>query len=300
MNRRFLLPSAIAALALGVIAVRLLTLGPDPKEAARLHREAIELEKNGRTEDALARLRAAIAHDPESIPINRDYQNLMRRSGKIEDARAEYRRRAANFPNSAGAQYLGARLEDGEALEKGMLRVLELDAGFVWAHRALGAYYSDEHRPDAAVRHLERAAAAREASPDDARTLTAFLYKHDRYEDIDRILEGWLARRPPFAQEDAALSCALGRRPNNTAVQLHVALDPQIPFLYALRIVRADYTFRQISVRRDGARYVIAWTREWMLPEQPDGGPELWDRPDRPTFAEIHSAAASRLMADEK
>ncbi len=287
---------AIAAVIIGVVA---LAGGRDPARAQQLHREAMALEKEGKSDEAVARMKQAVAYDPQSIGINRDYQRLMRRAGKIEEIRAEYRKRAANFPASADAQYLAARLEEGEALEKGMKLALELNAAHAWANQALGAYYEGLKRTDDAVLHFERAARSKSAEPDHARTYIAYLYSNQRYDDIDRLLTAWEKLPPDFARSELEIDIALGLRPDGSALQLQAALHREAPYLYAIRIVRADKAFRQISVRRGDRAFVVHWTRMWVQPSQTSEDAEAWQRPERPPFAELHSAAMSRLMAEE-
>jgi len=282
-----------------VYTVRLIAGGQNPAEAKRLHGEALALEKAGRGEDALTRMREAVAYDPQSIVVNRDYQRLMRKAGKLDQIRDEYRKRAANLPKSADAQYLAARIEEGDALETGMKRALAIDAEHAWAHQALGAYYDALKRTDDAARHFERAALSRRAEPDHARTYIAFLYANQRYDAIDSLLIAWEKQPPAFGRTDLEIDVPLGRRADRSAIQMQIALHREAPYLYGIRVVRADGSFRQIMVRRGEAAFVVSWSRAWAQPNQETQETESWQRPERPPFAEMHSAAMSRLLAEE-
>ncbi|MBI2930209.1 MAG: hypothetical protein HYY16_01040 [Planctomycetes bacterium] len=291
MNRRYWLPVLACGSALAFLAVRQATLGPDPREAERLYHEAQEIERQARPEDALARYRASLAYDPENIVVHREYQRLMRKVGRLEDVRVEYRRRAVNLPQSPAAQYLAARLEEDDALEQGMKNAVRLDPDFIWAHRALGRHYLTIGREEEALDELRRVLALTGSDTEDAGTLLALLYRRRRFEEIDRLIENWIARRPAFCDpQEVLLSFGLGRRPDGTDLQLHVALDPQVPFLYGLRLVRADRAYRQISVRAAEGAYVVRSTREWVSPGQADAPADQWEREKRPGFAEIHVA----------
>ncbi len=300
MNPKIAVPVSLAVVVAAVtVGAIVLARGRDPARALQLHREALALEREGKGEDALARLKQAVAYDPQSIGINRDYQRHMRKAGKLDELRGEYRKRAANFPSSADAQYLAARLEEGEALEKGMKSVLQLNGSHAWANQALGAYYEGLKRTDDALQYFERAARSKGAEPDHARTYVAFLYSNQRFDDIDRLLTAWEKQPPDFARSELEIDIALGRRPDGSVLQLQAALHREAPYLYAIRIVRADKTFRQISVRRADRAFVVHWTRVWVQPTQASEDAEAWQRPQRPPFAEMHSAAMSRLMAEE-
>jgi len=232
------------------------------------------------------------------VEIHRDFQNHMREAGRLDEIREEYRRRAASRPRDASAQYLAARIEKDEALEAGMKRALEIDAGTIWAHRALAQYYAERRRIDDSVRHLEAAAASRDATLDDAKTLLANLYAFHRLERIDRAVEGWLDRPPAFAREEAALQATLGRRPGGTKVALSIAVDPTLPYLFTILFTRGDGTHRQIYARRSGQKFAVAWWRSWLPLDQQDQEPETWEVKERPLFTDLHSAATSRLVED--
>lgn len=222
----------------------------------------------------------------------------MRDAKRLDEIRDAYRARAASRPKDAAVQYLAARIETGEALESGMKRAIEIDAGYVWAHRALGRYYAEERRVDDSVRHLEAAAASPHATIDDAKTLLANLYAFHRLERIDRAVEGWLDKPPTFTREDAALQATLGPRPGGTKVALSIAIDPTLPYLFAILFTRGDGTHRQIYARRAGQKFAVAWWRSWLPLDQQDQEPETWEVKERPLFTDLHSAATSRLVED--
>ncbi len=278
--------------------VSLVRGGPDSATAEALRLEGKSLEQSGRKDEALAKYRAAIVRDRGHIASHRDYQNLMRAMGKGDEVRAEYRKHAEAAPQSAAAQYLAARLEEGDALVAGMKRALQLDADFIWAHRALAAHCWFEKRPEDAARHFEAAARSPDATSEDGGALVAFLYRQNSLEDLDRIIMGWNSSRPGFGRVDFD-GFMLGPGPNATGLQLHVAFSPEAleQFLYALRVTRSDKAFRQLSVRRGDGKYVLSWTTEWTHAAQHESAtpPETWVSADRPSFTEVHAALLARL-----
>lgn len=126
----------------------------------------------GKHEDALAALRAAVALHRGDVEISREYQNALARLGRREEAVKEYRALVEAFPDEATWRYLYGRLLDGEAFEREMARALELAPTFFWAHFGLGQYRLDHGRAREAIPRL---LSARELRPDclDAHDLLA-------------------------------------------------------------------------------------------------------------------------------
>lgn len=304
MKRSRVVGGIAAAAALAFFGFRLLTTRPDAEEAARLHRKAIDLQGRGQTEGAEAAFRAAVACDPESIPINRDYQNLMRKAGRLEIVREEYRRRAAHLPRNAAARYLAARLEEGEAFETGMRASLAADPDFIWAHRALGLHLAAAGRPEEAVPHLRRAAGHPDAERDDVGTLLHLLFRSGRPSEMDPLVERLMKRRPGFADREARLvTFALGALPSGLLVELQVSLDrAAVPHDFNIRFVRADGAERWMTARGETDDFRLEWSREWI----PSGGSSR-DAPVEtipvqgpPRFSAALTLSLSRLSDDEK
>jgi len=126
--------------------------GVNPKAK---HEEAMEAAKQNRTSKALSLLREAIEAAPMDVVIHRDYQNLMRRANRLNEAKVDYRRRLDLEPNSALWMYLYARLLEGNEMEAQMRRCLAADPEFFWGHYGLALHYKNGDRFMDALRHLE-------------------------------------------------------------------------------------------------------------------------------------------------
>lgn len=303
MTRRPILLILAGAAALGVLLYRLFAGGLEARPLGEILDEARNYEREGQTESAIGHYRAALALEPENLDVNREYQNAMRRLGKLAEVRAEYARRLANFPGRASARYLAARLEEGAALEEGMKRALECDGSFIWAHRALGRYYSEAGRFVEAKRHLERVLGLPGASLEDAGTLLHGLYRSGGYADIDGYIWSWNEKPPSFARGQPVLSFALGRVGAEAALQLHVAVDPSVrPYVLEMRLVRDDHRGKNVRVAvTDRGEYWMrardAWTASDALGDESAARVDLGGRP---TFAELLGILMGTSPSHEK
>jgi tetratricopeptide (TPR) repeat protein len=150
--------------------------------------QARALAARGKSDEALAALRAAAALHRGDIEISRDYQNALARAGRKDEALKEYRALAEAFPDEATWRYLYGRLLDGEALDREFREALRLDPGFFWAHYGLGQYALDRNRLAEAIDHLQK---ARDRRPDLLETYDALAKAHHLAGAFEKAEEVW-------------------------------------------------------------------------------------------------------------
>lgn len=117
-------------------------------------------------EELLKQYQSEITKNPLAIESHRNYQNLMREMGKMDEVKKEYQAKLDNESNSPLNHYLYGRLLEGATLEKEYKRALELDekypdknrdeSGFRLAvYYGLAYFYKDAKKWDEAIKYFD-------------------------------------------------------------------------------------------------------------------------------------------------
>ncbi len=154
-----------ALLASTLLCVAELTADP-ATEARDLHRRARERERAGNADAALEDYRSALERDPGLVDAHRDYQNLMRALGRLDEARQEYAARLEREPEGAIWLYLHGRLLDPAGRRAAFGRAVERDPDFFWAVFGLAQDHLARGDWPAAADGFRRAAEIAPASVD--------------------------------------------------------------------------------------------------------------------------------------
>lgn len=128
-------------------------------------RSARLLVRLGRPEEAIARFRQALAHDPERSDVRVLLMAELAALGRSDEVLPEYEQLLARMPNDATLRsnhaYALARVGDLEGALREYTRAYELAPDLVQASFGLGRLLLLLERPADAIEPLERAAAAR-------------------------------------------------------------------------------------------------------------------------------------------
>lgn len=145
---------ALLAVPVAFLLITNTFFGPQTRgeQARELFEAAKVSESHGRADEAVERLRLALKFGPRDVEIHRHYQNLMRKRGRLDEARTEYQSRLDD--KDALSHYLYGRLLEGEDVERELRKALELDETLWVAHAGLGHYLFDKRDYVNCVPHL--------------------------------------------------------------------------------------------------------------------------------------------------
>ena len=174
----------------------------------------VALRAAGRTDDALRAYREGLAIRDDYPDLHYNLANALIALNRLDEAAAHLRKATAGTPDSAGAHNnLGMALaEKGQlaeaAVEFGV--AVALEPGSARAHRNLGNVLAGLGRYDEALTQLTRATVL---APDDAEArydLGVFLLERNRNAEAAEAFTAAIAARPGYAEAHNNLGIALG------------------------------------------------------------------------------------------
>lgn len=287
--------AVVAFVAAAYLAFRLAAPGPDATlEAAR------QAYAQGRFVEAVRLYRGRIPEREEAVDLHREYQNAARQAGKkdpsiLERVRGEYEGVVVRNPGRPWALYLRARLADGEAFQREILKVLTLDPGYLPAIVGYANWAYDEKRWKIAAEMFDEA--EKRGHRESAERHLVASFRAERHDALDRQVARLLAEPPGSGVTLLAYPLGGGA----VSIALLVAHDPAVPYLWGLQVVRPDNSFQFVSVTRTGDGYALHASTNWMdhrSGEQPVNGPEVVRQKEMPTFSQAYAEARKRI--DEK
>ncbi|MBI4713232.1 MAG: tetratricopeptide repeat protein [Planctomycetes bacterium] len=166
-------------------------------------------------EDLLKQYQSEIAKNPMAIESHRNYQNLMREMGKMDEVKKEYQAKLDNEPNSPLNHYLYGRLLEGAALEKEFSTALELEQKSpdtllrFWIYYGLAQFYKDGQKWDDAIKYLGDCLKLRPDYTEAQHYSALCVYQKG---DIDKAIGQWdkvIAVNPDYADARLGKATAL-------------------------------------------------------------------------------------------
>jgi tetratricopeptide (TPR) repeat protein len=184
-----------------------LRLRPDAAEAAghlrsllaaKEFRQGVAWAKEQKTDEAVASMRRAIAHEPGFAQAHQALGTLLAGQGKLDEAVVSFRAVVALSPNTALAHYnLALALQNQQQYaeaEAGYRRALQLDPKYAHAHNNLAIVLAEQGRPAEAEASYRKAV---ECAPDYADAhfnLADLLVKQNRLDEAEDFCRRGLKR----------------------------------------------------------------------------------------------------------